>query len=561
MMCSFFGSGQGSGASPTDYLVAIEVLERDANRVVVLDADGAPKMLVRDPAPDVLKGDVERTRHLIDGCKHKWTYTSGVLSFTDEDRPTEEQQREAMNGFEALAFAGLEDRQFDCLWVRHTHLGRVELHFLVPRIELTSGKSLNIAPPKSQPQFNTFVDMMNHRHCWADPRDPGRARDVKPKLEKAERAATREELHEQIFELIEAQLVIDRASMVTALHEMGWETPRLGKNYITAADPDSGEKFRLKGTIFDESWTVEDTLARATAPEAGPERRPSARLAGYADRELRDRYQRACRKRAEYNRQRYRPVHHLSQPEAGEPGPADRRLDRQGGNSGEADEKRASRLDTGRAVHADDPAAGRGADERDRGGIGGDAYALDAARAATRTYAGSGADDRSRRSGTSSAPPARKRSRPMSAALRIREHLREITKGEPIDADTAGARIADLRRRVDAQLRDVRGILERIRARVEALRDASARIESDLRAGFDALCRGLRKVADRTTAILGHIFQRPQAAPAIAGGHEPAERRADPPRPSPRSDREPDQRPRVRQDSQAPPPPKPTFEP
>jgi len=38
--------------------------------------------------------------------RHQWTYRAGVISFAAEDDPTEEQQSEAMDGFERLAFAG-----------------------------------------------------------------------------------------------------------------------------------------------------------------------------------------------------------------------------------------------------------------------------------------------------------------------------------------------------------------------------------------------------------------------------------------------------------------------
>ncbi|MEB6138280.1 relaxase/mobilization nuclease domain-containing protein, partial [Klebsiella pneumoniae] len=49
--------------------------------------------------------------------------------------------------FEAVAFAGLESDQYNILWVRHEHANHHELHFVTPRVELSSGKSLNIRPP------------------------------------------------------------------------------------------------------------------------------------------------------------------------------------------------------------------------------------------------------------------------------------------------------------------------------------------------------------------------------------------------------------------------------
>ncbi len=47
-----------------------------------------------------------------------------------------------MDRFEELAFAGLDPDGYDMLRVRHSHEGRIELHFCTPRMELESGKSL-----------------------------------------------------------------------------------------------------------------------------------------------------------------------------------------------------------------------------------------------------------------------------------------------------------------------------------------------------------------------------------------------------------------------------------
>lgn len=74
-----------------------------------------------------------------------------------------------MDHFERLAFVWLDPTQYDMLWVRHTHEDHVERHFCTPRLELTSGRSLNIAPPSYQNAFDSVRDVLNQRHGWADP--------------------------------------------------------------------------------------------------------------------------------------------------------------------------------------------------------------------------------------------------------------------------------------------------------------------------------------------------------------------------------------------------------
>jgi hypothetical protein len=85
-----------------------------------------------------------------------------------------------MDGFERVAFAGLEPDRYSILWLRHQHAGHHELHFVTPRVELATGKSLNIHPPgrASQTLFDTFRSQVNAEYGLADPDDPARARDV-----------------------------------------------------------------------------------------------------------------------------------------------------------------------------------------------------------------------------------------------------------------------------------------------------------------------------------------------------------------------------------------------
>ena len=108
MLTKFFRSDNGAGAGPVGYLVADKVLAYDNNRDLIRDADGQPMTVTREPLPEVLRGNPDRTEALINASRHQWTYRAGVISFADTDAPTEDQQAEVMDGFERLAFAGLD---------------------------------------------------------------------------------------------------------------------------------------------------------------------------------------------------------------------------------------------------------------------------------------------------------------------------------------------------------------------------------------------------------------------------------------------------------------------
>ncbi len=306
MLIKLFRSGKGGGAAPVDYLIAPQVLAYDGNRDLIRVDAGVPLMKSRDPLPEVLAGDPDHTRALIDACPHAWTYRAGVISFDKDDHPTEEQQQAVMDAFDELAFAGLDRDQIDMLWVRHSHEGRVELHFCTPRMELTSGKSLNIAPPGYQKAMDSLRDMLNKEHGWADPQDPSRSQDIKQLPEKKLRAQGREDIQHWLEDLIVAGQVSSRPDMVAALEGAGFELPRQGKTYLTVKDPDSDTRWRLKGDIFHADWTREKTAQRAAEREhrAGAPG-GSERLAARSLSDLRDEYRAHVEKRRLYNEQRY----------------------------------------------------------------------------------------------------------------------------------------------------------------------------------------------------------------------------------------------------------------
>ena len=142
MMVKFFDHGQGEAAPAMKYLIEEVVVDYDQYRQPKRDAAGRIKRVRRSISPEVLKGHPERMIDLVDAVPHRWRYKSGVLSFAAEDAPTEAQQRQMMEAFEAFACPGLTHDSYRMLWVRHLHAGRVELHFLMPRMELRTGKSL-----------------------------------------------------------------------------------------------------------------------------------------------------------------------------------------------------------------------------------------------------------------------------------------------------------------------------------------------------------------------------------------------------------------------------------
>ena len=50
---------------------------------------------------------------------------------------------------------------------------------------------------------------------------------------------------------VEHGAVRSRADVVSALEDVGLDVTRQGKDYITARDPDSGKRWRLRGALYE----------------------------------------------------------------------------------------------------------------------------------------------------------------------------------------------------------------------------------------------------------------------------------------------------------------------
>ena len=489
MLIKFFQSGMGGGLGPVGYLVAGKVKLYDENRDLVRNDQGGVVMVERNPKPTVLRGDPSNTSILIDACRHKWSYRSGVMSFTRDDAPSEEAQNAAMDAFEDLAFAGLDRGQYDCLWVRHEHEGRVELHFCTPRLELLSGKSLNIAPPGYQHDFDALRDHLNKINDWADPEDPERAAEAKPIVEATSRAQTREELHDWITDQIADGQISDRSTLIAILCAHGYEVPRAGEKYVTALDPETGERMRLKGTFFHENWTIEKQIDREVAAEGGAGRGSGKRLARCNADDLHRRYRKACEKRAKYNRERYRSVRGIDGPESNRSRQAECDLGEQG-SGGERDRPRGEDELAKRERDADRAADDRGRDRSDGGqSIGNSDHLGVGDEGSRRPFTKFQADFQFPwRSAHEPRPQSFRQADGWIHRSQTDDTLQRLAGGDWINADATRERIADLRRRANGCLRSFGGTIESIRSRADVIGRQIDETEQAYVTGFDLYC-------------------------------------------------------------------------
>lgn len=236
MLVKFHARGRGGGSGPVDYL-----LGKDGNR------EGAT----------VLQGKPEEVRELIDASPYAKKYTSGVLSFEESDLAPGQREK-LMESFERVLMPGLDKDQYSVLWVEHGDKGRVELNFVIPNIELLTGKRLQPYYDRAdRPRVDAWQTVVNGRMGFSDPNDPLKRRHlVTPRtLPETKLEAVRAITH-GLLALASSGEVKTRQDVTEALTASGFDVVRTTKSSISIADPDGGQNIRLKGAIYEQSFNA-----------------------------------------------------------------------------------------------------------------------------------------------------------------------------------------------------------------------------------------------------------------------------------------------------------------
>ena len=120
--------GKGSAPAAVNYLVG----ERGA--------EGH-----RREGVEVLRGNPDMVAAVADSLEFERKYTSVVIAWAPDDRPTGEQIEAVLDEFEKTAWAGLEPDRYAWTAVLHRERsGGVHAHVLAAQCDLETGRSLNI---------------------------------------------------------------------------------------------------------------------------------------------------------------------------------------------------------------------------------------------------------------------------------------------------------------------------------------------------------------------------------------------------------------------------------
>ena len=244
----------------------------------------------------LLLGSPDEDTEIINGLKFAKVYTSGCLSFHEDEQITEQQKYDIIEDFEKMLFVGLEPHQYTSYWVEHTDKGRLELNFVFPNVELTSGKSLQVYYHfRDLNLVNAWKDLTNDKYHLINPSDLDNRRDVTPSIapnimkdwatsdkqsiiDKLKRFTEAEDIKTQLTDLVLTQAELRRQQgsplnsqddIADMLKEYGFKISRKGKDSISIKNPDPTKKnIKLKGAIYESDVTADiiSHIAQRSSP-------------------------------------------------------------------------------------------------------------------------------------------------------------------------------------------------------------------------------------------------------------------------------------------------------
>ncbi len=247
------------------------------------DGDGSVNYLLNERVEQgtakVLKGDANLTKSLLLSLTQKHKACVGCLSF-EESNINDGLKYELMESFENALLTESMQNRYNILWVEHTDKGRLELNFVIPRIDLITQKAFNPYYYKVDlKRIDTWKDCINLKHNFTNPKDLEKQHNIQQHQTKnpknKELLATYEKLDKLIQDNL-GKLFNSRDDIINFLKDNQCEVTRQGKDYISVKLPNEPKAKRLKGFYYHETFRtiadIREQLSEARQRESQRER-------------------------------------------------------------------------------------------------------------------------------------------------------------------------------------------------------------------------------------------------------------------------------------------------
>lgn len=214
----------------------------------------------RSVEPKVLRGNPEITKDICREFCSKFSHktVSGVLSFRDNEKITDEQKQKLMDDFEKTFFGNMKDR-INILWVEHMDKGNLELHYVINRVDLDTGKATNPFhfSPKTKELIKLFSAVKNYEFGFKQIEEKPlktqlTSNEIKCKDKERhgfQNLDTKLKLESALQMLVKNGDIKNRKELIEFLQEEGKILSRIGEDYISI-EVKGGRNIRLKGGIF-----------------------------------------------------------------------------------------------------------------------------------------------------------------------------------------------------------------------------------------------------------------------------------------------------------------------
>ncbi len=304
------------------------------------DGDGSVNYLLNERVEQgtakVLKGDANLTKSLLLSLTQKHKACVGCLFF-EELNIDESLKYEFMESFENALLTESMQNRYNILWVEHTDKWRLELNFVIPRIDLITQKAFTPYYHSADiTRIDIWKDYTNLKHVFTNLKDLEKQQISNYHNTKTPQGKAifknYKELDNYLYNAVTQGLLNSRAEIIELLQASNYEITRQGKDYISVKLPNEPKAKRLKGIIYDERFTEQrlieqelreysqnkdtsrerDTREISTAPNTTP------RATQSLIQELRDLEQQLHR-HIEYKQQYYKKLHEFNSEEPREP--------------------------------------------------------------------------------------------------------------------------------------------------------------------------------------------------------------------------------------------------
>ncbi|PUD29061.1 relaxase/mobilization nuclease domain-containing protein [Helicobacter pylori] len=247
------------------------------------DGDGSVNYLLNERVEQgtakVLKGDANLTKSLLLSLTQKHKACVGCLSF-EEPNIDENLKHELIESFETALLTEKMQGRYNILWVEHTDKGRLELNFVIPRIDLERQKAFTPYYHSADiTRIDIWKDYINLKHAFTNPKDLEKQHNMQCHNTKTPQGKELLETYEKLDKLIQdnlGKLFNSRDDIINFLKDNQCEVTRQGKDYISVKLPNEPKAKRLKGFYYHETFRtiadIREQLSEARQRESQRER-------------------------------------------------------------------------------------------------------------------------------------------------------------------------------------------------------------------------------------------------------------------------------------------------